>query len=43
MIDLMQEFGGLPTRNFQEVQFEGTRQINPAAMAEKRHQRPPST
>jgi aldehyde:ferredoxin oxidoreductase len=36
MIDLMQEFGGLPTRNFQEVQFEGTANINPAAMvAEK--------
>ena len=36
MIDLMQEFGGLPTRNFQEVQFEGTSKIDPAAMvAEK--------
>lgn len=34
MIDAMQEFGGLPTRNFQEVQFEGTDKINPAAMAE---------
>jgi aldehyde:ferredoxin oxidoreductase len=34
MIDLMQEFGGLPTRNFQEVQFEGTSKINPAAMVE---------
>jgi len=33
MIDAMQEFGGLPTRNFQEVQFEGTDKINPAAMA----------
>ncbi len=32
MIDLMQEFGGLPTRNFNEVQFEGTEKINPAAM-----------
>ncbi len=32
MIDMMQEFGGLPTRNFQEVQFEGTDKINPAAM-----------
>ncbi len=32
MIDSMQEFGGLPTRNFQEVQFEGTEKINPAAM-----------
>jgi aldehyde:ferredoxin oxidoreductase len=34
MIDLMEEFGGLPTRNFQEVQFEGTSKINPAAMTE---------
>ena len=33
MIDSMQEFGGLPTRNFQEVQFEGTPNINPEAMA----------
>lgn len=32
MIDSMQEFGGLPTRNFNEVQFEGTENINPAAM-----------
>jgi len=32
MIDMMQEFGGLPTRNFNEVQFEGTDKINPAAM-----------
>ncbi|MDJ0610386.1 MAG: aldehyde ferredoxin oxidoreductase family protein [Kiloniellales bacterium] len=32
MIDMMQEFGGLPTRNFNEVQFEGTEKINPAAM-----------
>ncbi len=32
MIDMMQEFGGLPTRNFNEVQFEGTENINPAAM-----------
>ena len=24
MIDMMQEWGGLPTRNFNEVQFEGT-------------------
>jgi len=36
MIDAMQEFGGLPTRNFKEVQFEGTEKINPAAMREKR-------
>lgn len=32
MIDSMNEFGGLPTRNFQEVQFEGTENINPEAM-----------
>ena len=32
MIDAMQEFGGLPTRNFNEVQFEGVDKINPAAM-----------
>ena len=32
MIDMMQEFGGLPTRNFNEVQFEGTDKINPDAM-----------
>ncbi len=34
MIDSMQEFGGLPTRNFQEVQFDGVDKINPAAMVE---------
>ena len=32
MIDSMQAFGGLPTRNFREVQFEGTDKINPEAM-----------
>jgi aldehyde:ferredoxin oxidoreductase len=32
MIDMMQEFGGLPTRNFDAVQFEGTDKINPDAM-----------
>lgn len=32
MIDAMQVFGGLPTRNFREVQFEGAGNINPAAM-----------
>ncbi len=32
MIDMMQEFGGLPTRNFQQVQFEGYSHINPEAM-----------
>lgn len=34
MIDVMHEFGALPTRNFQEVRFEGTGNINPEAMAE---------
>ena len=32
MIDSMQHFGGLPTRNFHEVQFEGYDKINPEAM-----------
>ena len=32
MIDTMNEFGGLPTNNFREVQFEGTDKLNPAAM-----------
>lgn len=32
MIDVMQEFGGLPTRNFKEVQFEGAEKLNPTAM-----------
>ena len=32
MIDMMQEFGGLPTRNFNEVQFDGYDKIDPAAM-----------
>lgn len=36
MIDTMNEFGGLPTHNFQSVQFDGTEKINPAAMAETR-------
>jgi aldehyde:ferredoxin oxidoreductase len=31
MIDVMQQVGGLPTRNFQAVQFEGVDGINPAA------------
>ncbi|MBN33239.1 MAG: aldehyde ferredoxin oxidoreductase [Rhodospirillaceae bacterium] len=31
MIDMMQEWGGLPTRNFKEVQFEGIDKVNPAA------------
>ncbi len=34
MIDLMQEFGGLPTRNFDRVQFDGVSKINAAAMME---------
>jgi len=32
MIDTMQEFGGLPTRNFHEMQFEGVDKINARAM-----------
>ena len=32
MIDIQQEFGGLPTRNFNEVQFEGVDKIDPGAM-----------
>lgn len=32
MIDVMQEWGGLPTRNFKEVQFEGVDKINPEAV-----------
>ena len=36
MIDSMNEFGGLPTRNFQAVQFEGTGNINPAAMSARK-------
>lgn len=32
MIDVMQQFGGLPTRNFREVQFEGVEHINAQAM-----------
>jgi len=32
MIDTMQEFGGLPTRNFHEVEFEGVDKINARAM-----------
>jgi len=34
MIDTMNAFGGLPTRNFQDVTFEGTHKINPSAMVE---------
>ena len=36
MIDVMQEFGGLPTRNFQGVQFEGVENINPSAMSARK-------
>ena len=32
MIDTMQEFGGLPTRNFEAVQFDGVEKINARAM-----------
>jgi aldehyde:ferredoxin oxidoreductase len=32
MIDAMQEFGSLPTRNYHAVQFEGVGNINPEAM-----------
>ncbi len=34
MVDMMQEFGGLPTRNFREVQFEGADKLGPHAMKE---------
>ena len=34
MIDTMNAFGGLPTNNFQQVQFEGTHKLNPSAMTE---------
>jgi len=33
MIDTMHAFGGLPTRNFQDVTFEGSKNINPTAMS----------
>jgi len=32
MIDSMNAFGGLPTNNFQQVQFPGTENLNPTAM-----------
>ena len=32
MLTVQQEFGGLPTRNFQEVQFEGADKIDATAM-----------
>ncbi len=34
MIDVMQKFGGLPTNNFQKVQFEGVDKINPKAVVD---------
>lgn len=34
MIDTMNAFGGLPTRNFQDVTFDGTDKINPSAMVD---------
>ena len=36
MIDVMQEFGALPTHNFQKVQFEGVENINPGAMSTRK-------
>jgi len=36
MIDVTQSFGSLPTRNNQDVQFEGTDKLNPTAMMAKR-------
>ncbi len=32
MVDTLNAFGGLPTKNFQEVSFAGTEKINPQAM-----------
>ncbi len=34
MIDTMNAFGGLPTRNFQDITFDGTDKINPSAMVD---------
>lgn len=36
VIDLINEFGGLPTRNFQEGVFEGAEKLNGAAIKEQR-------
>jgi len=36
MMDSMQAFGGLPTRNFHAVQFEGADKVNARAMMETR-------
>jgi aldehyde:ferredoxin oxidoreductase len=35
MIDVMQKYGGLPTNNFQEVQFDGVGGINHKAVTKK--------
>lgn len=35
MLDSMQEFGGLPTRNFQDVTFEGAASINHESVTKK--------
>lgn len=35
MLDSMQEFGGLPTRNFQDVTFEGAANINHESVIKK--------
>lgn len=32
MVDMMQTFGGLPTHNFRQVQFDGAENINPEAV-----------
>ena len=34
MMDTMQEFGGLPTRNFQQVQFDGASKVSATGMME---------
>ena len=36
MIDVMNEFGGLPTHNFKEVQFKGVETINPGAARDRK-------
>ncbi|GJL82201.1 MAG: aldehyde ferredoxin oxidoreductase [marine bacterium B5-7] len=37
MMNVMQEFGGLPTNNFRDVQFDGVAKVNHKAVREKRH------
>ena len=37
MVDSMQEFGGLPTRNFREVQFEGADKLGPGQKEKSRY------